>query len=276
MVRMDPKQHVRELEEAVVDAWPASDTLELDGWLLRASGGPTHRGNSVATLDGGSAESLDTRIAQAEAWYRERQLRPMFQLGPCAAPSGLDAALAERGYRQEGDAVAVVAEPTEVLARSRAARSSLARGNARFDLETSITAKATVAWSELSLGSSRFSATPDVFNGFIARLGSRCRFALVRDHQGQPMASCLAIASEDRLGIYAMFTLPERRRKGAGKALLHTLAESAVAHGVRELYLLVESDSLARPLYAQVGFRDLYRYHYRVLDGEPQGAPLPA
>jgi hypothetical protein len=39
-----------ELEDMVVDAWPADEALNLRGWLLRRSGGPTHRGNSVATL----------------------------------------------------------------------------------------------------------------------------------------------------------------------------------------------------------------------------------
>jgi N-acetylglutamate synthase len=241
----------------VVDAWPAADTLELEGWLLRASGGPTHRGNSVATLDS-SNDAWGTRIAQAEAWYRERKLRPMFQLGPCTAPSELDAALAERGYRLEGSAVAAVAEPAEVLARVRGG-----------SFETSIAAKASDAWLAFSVGSSRFAADPEVFKGFVARLGSRCRFALVRDHQGQPMASCLAISSEDRLGVYAMFTLPSRRRKGAATALLHALAQSAVAQAVRELYLLVETDSEARILYAKAGFRDLYSYHYRILEDVP-------
>src|SRR5687767_4189672 len=65
-------QVLRELETMVVDAWPAAETLERDGWLLRASGGPTHRGNSVATLDATGVIGLDARIDDAEAWYRER------------------------------------------------------------------------------------------------------------------------------------------------------------------------------------------------------------
>jgi hypothetical protein len=39
------KQRLRELEEIVVDAWPAAEAAEQAGWLLRTSGGPTHRGN---------------------------------------------------------------------------------------------------------------------------------------------------------------------------------------------------------------------------------------
>ena len=42
-----------------------------------------------------------------------------------------------------------------------------------------------------------------------------------------------------------MFTLPQRRRKGAGKGLLRALALSARADAMRELYLLVELDNVA-------------------------------
>lgn len=249
-------RRIVELEEAVVDAWPASDTEELDGWLLRASGGPTHRGNSVATLQAGTSESLDSRIEKAEAFYAARAQPPMFQVGPCATPSGLDLALQERGYRVEGEAVTCVAPPSEVLARC--ARS----------FETSVATRPSNAWLELAGHNSRFAQSYDVFRGFLTRLGTRCRFATVRDARDQPLATCLGIQSEDRLGIYAMLTRSEARRRGAGTALLRALAEYALADGVREMYLLVETGNVAaRALYARAGFVDLYSYHYRVRDG---------
>jgi GNAT superfamily N-acetyltransferase len=251
---------VRDLEEAVVDAWPAVETLELDGWLLRASGGPTHRGNSVATLEVGTELSDVTRIAQAEAWYRERDKLPMFQIGPRVAPKDLDQLLAERGYRIEGEAVTAVSEPAEILERLR-----------KGPLETSVASKPSEAWLEVGVRATRFASTPEIFQGFLTRLGSRCRFALVRDARGEPIASGLGITSEDRLGLYAMFTLPHLRRKGAGKALLRALAQSALSDQMRELYLLVETDNVARGLYAQAGFRDVYSYHYRVFDDARRG-----
>ncbi len=250
---MDPR--ISDLEETVVDAWPPAEAEELDGWLLRASGGPTHRGNSVATLQAGSTYTLPARIEAAEAFYRARNLPPMFQLGPCAAPKGLDQDLAERGYRLEGEAVTAVASPVEVLER-------LPRS-----VETSVATRPSDAWLELSGEAGRFAQSVDVWRGFLARLGTRCRFATARDARGQAIAACLAISSEDRLGVYAMLTRPEARRKGAGAALLRALAESALAERMRELYLLVEtSNTTARALYARAGFVDVYSYHYRVLD----------
>jgi GNAT superfamily N-acetyltransferase len=254
---------LHELEETVVDAWPAAETEDLDGWMLRASGGPSHRGNSVATLDAGSDVPLPTRIARAEEWYRARGQVPMFQLGPCVQPADLDEALAERGYLKEGEAVLARTTPGEALAKP-----------SRVNFECSVSASAKPAWLEVAVHQSRFAGSVDVFKGVLARLGSRCRFALARDPKGQPVATALGIASEDRLGIYAMFTLPHVRRKGAGRELVRALAQSALLDHMRELYLLVETDNVAaRGLYAAATFQDVYAYHYRVLDDGRRGVP---
>jgi ribosomal protein S18 acetylase RimI-like enzyme len=248
---------LRELEEMVVDAWPAVETADLDGWLLRASGGPTHRGNSVAPLDDGASLTLDARIAQAEAWYRERNRPPMFQLGPCAAPDELDDVLAKRGYRKEGDALLALATPKRVASATQTA------------CKTLIESKPGDAWLEIGMRSTRFAGTEQVFLGFLRRLGSRCRFVTAYDAVGRPAASAIGITSEDRLGIYSMFTVPRARRQGAARGLLYALAKSALAERCRELYLLVESENAAaRALYAQAGFTDEYAYHYRVAPRE--------
>jgi ribosomal protein S18 acetylase RimI-like enzyme len=245
----------RELEETLVEAWPAAETAHLDGWLLRASGGPTHRGNSAATLAAGSAMSLGARIGGAEAWYRERDRAPMIQVGPCAAPRGLDDALAARGYGKHGAALMAVAPAAVVSLQTRSA------------LAVSVEPTPSEAHLELAARSSRFAATHDVFVGFLGRLGARCRFVTAYDDEGRAVATCLGIASEQRLGVYAMLTLPAFRRRGAARAVLHALAESALADGLSELYLLVEGSNLAaRNLYAQSGFQDAYGYHYRILE----------
>jgi ribosomal protein S18 acetylase RimI-like enzyme len=251
----DPLLH--ELEWTVVGAWPATESVNLDGWLLRASGGPTHRGNSVATLEAGLGLSLTARIEHAEAWYRERDKPPMFQLGPCVTPSELDAVLASRGYRKEGEAVLALAPPALVLQRTP------------DGFSTRIESKASEAWLRIAARSSRFAATHDVLLGFLDRLGTRCRFITAYSAPGTPAAICIGISSEGRLGLYAMLTLPEQRRRGAARAVLHALAESAISEGTPELYLLVDATNApARALYARSGFQDIYHYHYRILDSQ--------
>jgi len=248
------KKLLRELEEMVVDAWPAPESEELDGWLLRRSGGPSRRGNSVATLSAGDELTLEQRIAKAETWYGLHAQAAVFQVGPCAAPKELEQALIAAGYRKQAETALATAAPAQVAASTQ-----------RF-LATRVDEKPSEAWLQIAVGQSRFAGTETVFRGFLQRLGSRARFFTAYDEQGVPAAACMGIASEDRLGIYAMITLPTARGKGAARSLLHTLAEGALREQMRELYLLVECENLvARSLYARCGFQDVYKYHYRAL-----------
>lgn len=265
MRSMQPKP-TRELEEAVVDAWPSADSEEADGWLLRARGGPGLLGNSIAPLDATGDASLESRLAQAEAWYASRNAPVCFQLGPSARPIGLEEALKLRGYEPSTTTLALTASPTDIAALRIKDK----------NLETSLAFKASAVALELTALSgpalSPASETPpldntayDELRGVWSRLGTRCRFVVVRDGRGIPIASCVGIASEARLGIYAMFTRPEARRKGAAHAMLQALAQSAVTDQVTELYALVdEASSEANALYLACGFREAYRFHYLV------------
>ena len=113
------KRMLRELEELVVDAWPAAETADLAGWLLRASGGPTRRGNSVAALDFDSDQPLEQHVTEVEAWYAARGQKAAFHLGPSTQPKELEACLSTRGYRREGATAFAIAEPDAVAAGTR-------------------------------------------------------------------------------------------------------------------------------------------------------------
>jgi ribosomal protein S18 acetylase RimI-like enzyme len=248
-------QPLLDLEQTVLDAWPAVETCDQEGWRLRSSGGPTHRGNSVATFGAHGSTTLEARIDRAEAWYRERERPAMFQLGPCAAPAGLDAALEARGYARTGEAVFSSALASVVVARSAVDASTL---SARVEPEPGD------VWLELTARASRFASTHDVLLGFLQRLGSRCRYVTVfAGHE--PAAVCMGIRSERRMGVYAMLTLPLHRRRGAARRALQALAQSGLEAGIPQLYLLVERENAAaRALYSRCGFGDVYGYHYRV------------
>jgi ribosomal protein S18 acetylase RimI-like enzyme len=261
---------IRELEECVVDGWPAAETVEFDGWVLRATGGFTHRGNSVATVSptliGKPASSdvdervaLALRIARVEAWYAGHGLPPMFQVGPASAPAELEQTLEERGYQRTGEALLALATPDELLAVM----------THKHGFEVSIASSASPAWLELGVQAGRLGAYPAPYHGVLRRLGSRCRFVLARDAKGTPVASCLVVNAEERLAVHSMLTLPTARRRGAARAMLQALARTARGEATRELYLLVETDNEpARALYTKCGFRELYTYQYRVLSSE--------
>ncbi len=100
---------IRTLEELSMNAWPALETVESDGWVLRFSEGYTRRANSVHPLGPGTRNLVD-KIQEAERQYRERDLRPTFKMTTGSLPHDLDGALAERGYKVEAGTTVQVAD----------------------------------------------------------------------------------------------------------------------------------------------------------------------
>lgn len=64
---------IRATEQAAAMAWPGVEHQWLDGWLLRAAGGYTHRGNSAVPL---GVEADLAALPSIVEWYGSRGLTP--------------------------------------------------------------------------------------------------------------------------------------------------------------------------------------------------------
>lgn len=64
---------IRKLEHAAALAWPGIEQRWINGWLLRAAGGHTHRANSAVPL---GFEADASALPEIVAWYAERGLTP--------------------------------------------------------------------------------------------------------------------------------------------------------------------------------------------------------
>jgi len=69
---------------------------------------------------------------------------------------------------------------------------------------------------------------------------------------GQPIATGFGIVHADVIGIYAVATLPEARRQGAGTALTARMMDDAKREGAR--YAILESSEMGFPVYERLGF----------------------
>ncbi|KUI39479.1 GCN5 family acetyltransferase [Mycobacterium sp. IS-1590] len=83
---------IRNLEHAATLAWPGVEQEWIGGWLLRAAGGHTHRGNSAVPL---SPQADATAIPAVVRWYGERGLTPWLSIpdrlfGPTKVPPHLE------------------------------------------------------------------------------------------------------------------------------------------------------------------------------------------
>ncbi|HEX9619600.1 MAG TPA: GNAT family N-acetyltransferase [Polyangiaceae bacterium] len=246
-------QIVQELDALAFRAWPAREVVALDGWWLRHTAGVTRRANSAWPEVAGTHLTLSERVAELEAFYERRGLPARVQISPAAAKANLDAELSARGFGVEAPVSIQTAELDGVLRQSRARPEGVSVRVEVGPFEQ---------WREIAVARSRFAETPEVFEGLVRRLSDTalCGVACVRD---RPAATVLGVRQGAWLGLFSMLTVPEHRRRGLGTALLQGLCEATKNLGVSRVYLQVErSNPAALSLYAGLGFREAYGYHY--------------
>ena len=89
-------------------------------------------------------------------------------------------------------------------------------------------------------------------------------FATLRE-EGEDLARGLAVLDRGMVGLFDIVTLPAARRRGAARRLVGALLDWGRAQGASGAYLqVVAANAPAIPLYEQFGYREAYRYHYRV------------
>ena len=249
---------VSDLELAAFDAWPAEEVEALDGWRLRAMAGVTRRANSAWTAETRGARSLDERIASVEAFYAKRGLASQFMLSPLSPPE-LDLELEARGYRIDSPVVIQIANASQIATLEPS-------------LPVRIEPRPSAAFLEALVERGRFRDVSRHFHGLLRRLDGRANYAVVT-LEGGVAGAAFGVLAGDVYGVFGMLTLPEFRRRGVASAIALGLSREAVARGARFVYLQVERDNVAAlALYAELGFRDVYGYHYRVAearDGSP-------
>lgn len=239
---------VRRTEEHLMNAWPSLRTVMCDGWVFREAMGYTKRANSAAALDtrGGFAATL----AQAERFYASFGGPTIFRLTPLAGAEP-DEMLAARGYR--------VVEETIVMTMpllSAAVR----------DASVEIAPHRTEEWEN---GYADAHALPaDQRRGHRAILDRIAplptAFVLAREGE-RAVAFGLGVIERGALGLFDIVTSPDARRRGLARRLVEQLLAWGAERDANAAWLSVIGDNeKAKPLYAQLGFRELYRYHYRV------------
>lgn len=234
-----PFSEVLELERLLAATWPAPDTAELGGWLLRYAEGYTRRANSAlapTAPEGG----IDAAVAAVEAWYGERGARPLIAVaGPVA--KRLDRELAERGWAAEAEA-AVMVKPVEPVAYTGEARIADAPSPALVALAGP--GRAGVAAKVLGSGPGR-------------------GYAEIR-RDGVLAARGRGAVAGDTVAISSVGTLPEHRGRGLGTEVLRALEAWGAGVGARRAALQVETgDGAALEWYRRLGYAERYRYHYR-------------
>lgn len=234
------------MEHAALASWPARETQDHGGWLLRASDGVTKRANS-ATVLGGVDNDPGARIAHCEAFYRERGLPCIIRLPGFVEPGELDARLADRGYR--------FLDLSLVLYR-RIAHQGGSTGDVRQLTQDS--------WlSHFSALAGLDDASRQGQAGILARIADPVLYGVLEDH-GEILSAGLGVVHGPWFGIFDVVTRSDRRGQGLGSRLITGMLQKALAMGARESYLqVVAGNTAAISVYERLGYRRVYDYWYR-------------
>ncbi len=242
---------IRRLEELGFNAWPALQTMVRDGWLFRFADGYTKRANSINAWMPGETP-IPTLIADAEAVYAARGLRPIFRLTPLA-PASLDAALDARGY----------AKFDESLVQCTALPSHL-----ESDPDVQIVDTPSPLWlAGYSACSGLRASDAPTLERMLRSIPAPAAFASLH-LDGAAKAFGYAASERGHIGLFDIVTHRDARRRGLGRRVVTKLMGWGREIGAEQAYLqVVGANASALSLYAALNFRTIYRYHYRLSRG---------
>jgi ribosomal protein S18 acetylase RimI-like enzyme len=239
---------VRQIEENLMNSWPSLRTVMLDGWVFREAMGYTKRANSAMALNarGPFAATLD----EAERFYTAAGGPTIFRLTPLAGDEP-DRILADRGYGVVDETIVMTTALADI---------------APADHAVTIAQDFSDVWEDGYADAHALTpAARRAHRAILERIAPFSKGFAVAWEDGRPVAFGLGVVERGRLGLFDIVTVPEARQKGAARKLVGALMQWGVEKNATTAWLSVIADNeRAKPLYTQLGFRETYRYHYRV------------
>ncbi len=262
------RERVAWIERAAADALAPAEELVVDGWRLRFNHGVTRRGKS-ALAERAAARPLARTLREVTSFYRDRGVPARIQLSPASRPSGLDAALAVRGWRHEPGAqvlwtaVRELGPSDSVPATAADAWLEIEEApGAAYRAVQAVTSPGVEAWA---------AARADALQA----AGLVPWHLLLRTPDGDGLAAGLAVFDPPSglVGLFSLATRPDARGRGLGSRLIREALRRSRSAGALGAYLQVDArNEAARRLYLRLGFRPHHAYHYRRAPTAPDDA----
>lgn len=257
-----PSISTDDLERVAAEHWRPAEREDLGAWRLRAAGGFTGRANSALAV-GDPGCDLDAALERVRAFYAARDLEAVV-----AAPTGpLTAELERRGW--------TVRTPTLVMTAPVPASSSPS-SSAAADPAVRLDSEPDDAWQA---GYQNRGPVGEAGRRVLLSADEQV-FASVRpstanagdDGGGEVLAVARGSLSRGGagtwLGLSAVETAPEHRRRGLGLRLTGALLAWGAQRGAGAAFLQVAaSNDGARALYERSGFTVHHEYRYLVAPG---------
>lgn len=241
---------VRRLEVAGFRAWPAQ-RVHYDGtWVVRLTEQlPAKRLNSVNPLDPLDIGRLDELIAALAGRFAAAARPLVFRISPLSGRA-LSAHLDAKGWSRQAESL-VMRLPLSEAAVEEAMDQIPLKDIARF---------AGAALSVHGYEESRRAGLAQVIGSIEPEAG-----LFVLEDAELPVATAICVHDGDLAGLFEVASAAAERGKGFGRRIVLSALKWARLRGASEAWLQVEAaNTAAVRLYTALGFREVYRYHYRM------------
>lgn len=225
---------IRATEHAAALAWPGLEQQWLNGWLLRAADGHTHRANSAVPL----GMQADRRALPAIVdWYARRDQTPWLAVADRLLPLPDDIGV-------HIDTVVMIRDITTVTAPSPP------------DADVTLASRPDERWLRLYRREVPVDVLTAVIDGEVV-------FGTL-DETGVGRAAVTTVPDGTRwAGLSAVRIAEERRRRGHARTVCTALLGWAAERGATRCYAQVLADNAgALALYDQLGFAAQHRARY--------------
>ena len=243
---------ILKIEELSMNAWPSLQTNLYDGWVLRFSNGYTKRANSINPIYP-STINVDTKIKMCENFYSNKRLPIVYKITRESCPSDIDSTLESKGYKKQDET------SVRILSFNDLKKVSNVKG---IKLESDFTEE----WIESFILCSNIieKLTIDTMRKMLANITGEkiCTNVIVNN---EIVACGFGVIENNFLGIFDIIVKHDKRGLGYGKDIMQAILREAQKRNVESAYLqVVVGNEIAENLYSKLGFKEVYRYWYRV------------
>lgn len=248
----EEKNIIKVFEELSLNSWPSLQTMLFDGWVLRFANGFTKRSNSISPLFS-SGVNPEGKIRYCENVYQNMGLDTVFKMTPAVYPGNLDEILEAKGY--------IIDSPTSVQILD------LSDHHISPNKRAILSSNFTKAWLSdfcrlVNLEERHQSTLKKILTNIVP---PTC-FASLGEVEEKETISCgLGVLQNKYFALYDIVTAANSRNRGFGREIVLNLLNWGKEKGARTVYLHVMlNNEPALRLYSQPGFKEIYRYWYRI------------
>ncbi len=254
---MFSKRKVKQLQEILMNSWPAKHYYFLNGWILRFTEGVTARANSVLPLYyNGDKDTLKKDIKLAEKAYNSYNFPSIFTMHDFFEPNDLKDILIQMDYQQLGCTTNTMVAPIP----------QLKTGEINDNYTYNFYFNRIKEFSDfLAIFSKRDDEAQQILKELTYRIiiPKKC-FIVARD-KNKIIGTLMGVLDpREFLYIADVLVHPDYRQNGLATSLFFKVIKDwALPKGAKTVWLQVETDNdKALNLYQKLGMKIAYRYYY--------------